>query len=72
MTLLDFLRELSVSLRDAKTVGMSGIGVIGLKVIDIFEGIAGVRDDEKGTGEVTMSFTGVFKNLSWWSICKIL
>ena len=72
MILLDFLRELSVSLRDAKTVGMSGIGVIGLKVIDIFEGIAGVRDDEKGTCEVTMSFTGVFKNLSWWSICKIL
>ena len=54
-----------MSFRDAKTVGMSGIGVIGLKVVDIFEGVVGVRDDEKGTGEVATSFTGVFKNLSW-------
>ena len=64
MILLDFLRELSVSFRDPKTIGMSGIGVIGLKVVDIFEGVVGVRDDEKGTGEVATSFTGVFKNLS--------
>ena len=42
-----------------------GIGVIVLKVADLFEDGAGVCDVEKGTGEVAKSFSGVFNNFSW-------
>ena len=38
-----------------------GIGVIGLKVADLFEDVIGVCDVEKGTDEVAMWFTGLFK-----------
>ena len=40
----------------------SRIDVIGLKVPDLFEDVVGIFDVEKGTVEVAMSFTGVFKS----------
>ena len=36
-----------------------------LKVADLFEDVVRVCDIEKGTVEVTMSFTGVLKTFSW-------
>lgn len=62
----DFLRELSVSFSgDQKEIVKPGIGVIVLKVADLFEDGAGVCDVEKGTGDVAKSFSGVFNNFSW-------
>ena len=63
--MLDFLRELSVSSEDAKTIVNSGIGLTGLKITDLFEDVVGVCDVVKGTCKVAISFTGIFKNLSW-------
>ena len=64
--MLDFFKELSVSLPgDAKAIAKSGIGAIRLKVADLFEDVVRVCDIEKGTVEVTMSFTGVLKTFSW-------
>ena len=64
--MLGFLKELSISLSgDAKAIAKSGIGDIGLKIADLFEDVVGICDIEKGTVEVTMSFTGVLKTLPW-------
>ena len=64
--MLYFLRELSVYFSgDAKAVVKSGIGAVGLKVTDLSEDVVGVCGVEKETGEDTLSFTGILKNLSW-------
>ena len=64
--MLDFLREVSASFfGDVKVTVRLGIGVIGLKVADLFEDVFRVCDTKEGTGEVTMPFTGVFKKFSW-------
>ena len=66
LIVLDFLRKLSVSFSgDAEAIVKSGIGVIGLKVAALLEDVVVVCDVKKGTGEVTMLFTRVFRNLSW-------
>ena len=68
---LNFLRELFVSFSgDAKPVVNSEIGVIGLKVADLFKDFFEVCDVQNSTCEVPLSFTEVFKNLSRWWICK--
>ena len=46
---------------DAKATVKLGIGVIEMKVADLFEDVFRVCDTKEGTGEVTMPFTGVFK-----------
>ena len=65
MIVFDFLRELLVSLWDAKTIAKSGIGVIELKVTNLFEKVNGDCDIEKETHEVTMLLAGVLKKFSW-------
>ena len=50
-----FFRGLSVSFSgDAESIMKSRIGIIGLKVADLFEDVVGVCNIEKGTGEVTI------------------
>ena len=46
----------------------SRIGVIGLKVANLFEDVVGICDVEKGIVEVTISFTGLFKNCHGYKI----
>ena len=63
---MDAFGELSVSFSGhAKTIVKSGVGVIGLKVTNLFEDVVGVSDVEKGIGEVAMSFTEVLENFPW-------
>ena len=60
-----FKRIIGILLWRCKGNCESGIGVIGLKLGNLFEDVVGVCDIEKGTGEVTMLFTGVLKISSY-------
>ena len=64
--MLNILSELSVSFSGyMKAIVKSGIDIVVLKVVDLFEDIVGVCGFEKGSGGVTMLFTGTYKTFSW-------